>query len=418
MATGIRKRHSRKCRIRRGGATCDCRPSWEAWVWSRRHQAKISRTFATESAAKTWRADATSAASRGRLRPATRTTVRQATEALVKGMEDGSVLNRRRRPYKPSTRRAYARALGLEPEQRQRAPERLLERLGDYRLSELDRAAVQDYVNRLRAAGYDPSTVGNMLDPLRVILRRARQRGELATDPLEGLELEKPTGRRMRIAQPAEAAVLLDALDEDDQALWATFLYAGVRRGEARATRVLDLDLKARTIRVERSWDDVEGEQDDGKSDAAERTIPLLGPLPALLRAHLMRTGRRSGDLLFGETATEPFEPTSVRRRALAAWGWDEVRDHKPGQPRWVKARPDALKPITPHECRHTYASLLIAAGTDIKRVSEFMGHSSISITADRYGHLFPDARDETIRRVDAYLAAQQAPEARLKGLE
>jgi hypothetical protein len=143
MATGIRKRHSRKCRTRRGGATCDCRCSFEAWVWSRRHNAKISRTFATEAAAKLWRADATSAASRGRLRPATRTTVLQAAEALLRGMEDGSVLNRRRRRYKPSTIRAYRTALGVDAGCRERAPERILERLADIRLSELDTATVQ-----------------------------------------------------------------------------------------------------------------------------------------------------------------------------------------------------------------------------------------------------------------------------------
>src|SRR5215211_4627548 len=192
MATGIRKRHSRTCRTRKGAATCDCRPSWESWVWSRRHNAKISRSFSTESAAKTWRADATSAASRGKLRPATRTTVRQAAEALLKGMEDGSVLNRRRRRYKPSTVRAYRRGLGVDIECRERAPERILDRLGELRLSELDTAAVQEWVNRNRAEGWDASTVGNMLDPLRVILRRARERGELGVDPLEHLELEKP----------------------------------------------------------------------------------------------------------------------------------------------------------------------------------------------------------------------------------
>ncbi len=67
------------------------------------------------------------------------------------------------------------------------------------------------------------------------------------------------------------------------------------------------------------------------------------------------------------------------------------------------------LQPITLHECRHTFASLLIASGENPKAVQEFMGHSTITETFDRYGHLFPGARDEARARMDAYLEAELA---------
>jgi integrase len=223
----------------------------------------------------------------------------------------------------------------------------------------------------------------------------------------------RPAGHQLvhrRVEQPGELHF----------ALWAGYFLGGLRRGEARAARCYDLDLQAPTIRVERTWDDVEGELDGGKSDAAERTVPLVGAAPALLRAHLLATGRRGLDLLFGETATEPFEPSTVRRRALEAWGWKEVPNPKPDGPArvWVKARPDALRPIAPHECRHTYASLLIAAGGHALQIKTFLGHSSIKVTYDTYGHLFPASRDETIRRVNAYLAAQEAAHGPLKAVD
>jgi integrase len=91
---------------------------------------------------------------------------------------------------------------------------------------------------------------------------------------------------------------------------------------------------------------------------------------------------------LFGATAKRAFEPSTVRRRALAAWKRAE------------------LAPIGLHEARHTFASTLIAAGVNAKAVTEAMGHASVTMTFDRYGHLMPDGRDEARTRVDAYLAA------------
>ncbi len=57
------------------------------------------------------------------------------------------------------------------------------------------------------------------------------------------------------------------------------------------------------------------------------------------------------------------------------------------------------------HECRHTFASLMIAAGVNAKALSTFLGHSSIAITYDRYGHLMPGSEDEAATRLDTYLS-------------
>jgi integrase len=62
------------------------------------------------------------------------------------------------------------------------------------------------------------------------------------------------------------------------------------------------------------------------------------------------------------------------------------------------------LEPIGLHEARHTFASLMIAAGVNAKALATFMGHSSITITLDRYGHLFPGSEDEAAALLDSYL--------------
>lgn len=67
----------------------------------------------------------------------------------------------------------------------------------------------------------------------------------------------------------------------------------------------------------------------------------------------------------------------------------------------WKNAK---LDPIGLHEARRTYASMMIAAGVNAKALSEFLGHASISITLDRYGHLMPGAHGEAAGFLDTYL--------------
>lgn len=68
----------------------------------------------------------------------------------------------------------------------------------------------------------------------------------------------------------------------------------------------------------------------------------------------------------------------------------------------WAKAE---LAPVGLHAARHTAASLMIAANVNMKALSEFMGHASITITLDRYGHLLPGSLSEAATLLDSYLA-------------
>jgi len=91
-----------------------------------------------------------------------------------------------------------------------------------------------------------------------------------------------------------------------------------------------------------------------------------------------------------------PFEPTTLSGRAVTAWKRMNVKRNE------VDLEP--IAPIGLHECRHTFASLMIAAGVNAKSLSTYMGHSSITITLDRYGHLMPGNETEAAGLLDAYL--------------
>jgi integrase len=370
---GIRVRHSKLCPQRTGGR-CRCEPTYQADVWSAREGKRVFKTFPTRAAAKEWRTEAQVALRRGTMRVGSAATLREAVERWLEGVRSGAIRNRSGHAYKPSVIRGYETALVT----------RVLPQLGGARLSEITRVDLQDFADRLCADGLDASTVRNTLMPLRVVFRRAVARGNLAVNPTTGLELPAVEGTRERIASPAEAETLLAALPERDRALWAAAMYAGLRRGELLALQWEDVDLARGVIRIERSWDAKEGVVAP-KSKAARRSVPIAGVLREHLVEHKLRSGRHVG-LVFGTRAAQPFTPSNIRKRANAAW---------------MRA---GLQPIGLHECRHTFASLMIAAGVNAKALGAYMGHSSVTITYDRYGHLMPGNETEAAELLDAYL--------------
>ncbi len=378
MATGIVKRHSKGCRSDEG-ERCNCGAGWEAWVYSRRDERKIRKTFEREADAKAWRSDAAAALTTGTLRAPKPTTLEQAWEAWYEGAKAGTIRNRSGHPYKPSALRSYETAMRL----------RVLPRLGKVRLSELRRPDLQDLADELLAGGLSPSAIQVTLLPVRAISRRAISRGELAVNPCADLHLPAVSGRRERYASPEEAEALIAAVPERDRATWATALYGGLRLGELRALRVDDVDLSAGVIRVERGWDPAEGVI-ELKSHAGRRKVPIAAVLRDHLAEHLARTRREGSELIFGNTAESPFTPNRFQPRADDAWA------------------EAGLERLTPHEGRHTFASMMIAAGVNAKALSTFMGHANISITLDRYGHLMPGSEEEAAGLLNAYLDAQR----------
>lgn len=378
MTEGIRKRHSTGCSARNGGR-CNCNAGYEAWVFSKRDGKKIRRTFSRKAEAKSWRVDALTALAKGGLRAPKPTTVQQAWDAWYAGAKSGAVTNRSGDPYKPSALRSYEQAMRL----------RILPAFGRMRLVDVRRPDLQEFVHGLVAEGKNPSTIQVTLLPLRAIFRRALSLGELAINPCSGLEQPAVRGRRERYASPEEAATLIAAIPTRDRAIWATAMYGGLRRGELRALRVEDVDLAHGLIRVERNWDPREGEI-DLKSSAGRRKVPISAVLRGFLVEQLSGAERAGSDRIFGATPTRPFTGEKLTERADEAW------------------KSAGLNRITLHECRHTFASLMIAAGVNAKALSTFMGHANISITLDRYGHLMPGSEAEAAGLLDAYLAAQR----------
>ena len=378
MAEGIRKRHSEGCSARDGGR-CNCKAGWEASVYSRRDGKKIRKRFPREAEARSWRAEAKRALDHGTLRAPTKTTLRQAAEIWLAGAEAGEIRNRSGQPYKPATLRGYRQAL----------EDRVLPLLGGRKLSAVTTSDLQLIVDQWLGEGQPASTIRNAIKPLQAIYRRARSRDGLAVNPTRDLELPAPRPKEIEIVSVEVAAGLLDAVPVADRPLWATALYAGLRYGELRALRWGAVDLARGTIHVRESWDPKEGAIAP-KTRTSQRVTPVPGVLRDFLLDHRMRHGEPADDALVFGTGNRPFHAASLYRRADAAWK--------------TAGLPDRLRL---HQARHAYASFMIAAVVNAKALSAFMGHSSIQVTFDLYGHLMPGAPNQAAALLDKFLAAE-----------
>jgi integrase len=343
---GIVVRHAHACRSREGGR-CSCRPSFQAQVWSVREQKTIRKTFRELNEARAWRQQSQIAVRNGLLRSPSQTTLTQAAAEWLEAAEAALVRTRSGEAYKPSAVRAYRQALD----------HRALPHLGSKRLTSITQLMLQDFADQLSTQGLSPSSVRNTILPLRAIFRGAHSRGEVAINPTLNLALPAVRGRRDRIAAPTEIAPLLDALQPAERAIYATALYAGLRAGELQALHWDDIDLQTNLIHVHRNWDRHHGFVAP-KSRSGTRRVPITPTLRREPTQHRLQQGTGGQWLVFPGTRNpgKPFNPSSLNLHTKKAW------------------KDTGLTAIGLHECRHTYAAYMIAAGINSKSPQHLHG--------------------------------------------
>jgi integrase len=243
----------------------------------------------------------------------------------------------------------------------------------------------------LVAAGHAPSTVNNIVAALRALVAWALPRGYVHNDPCSRLRLPRGGKRRERVATPTEAARLIAALLPQDQVALGLAVYAGLRIGELLALDVSAIDWERQTLAVMRGWDP-DARQFIATKSRKSRTIPISSRLGELLADHLVLLDHPSDGLLFvGRDPRYPTHPRVLRRRTAKTW------------------KVAGLEPLGFHEARHTFASTAIAAGMNAKTLCTLMGHASISVTYDTYGHLLRGNESEARDLLDTYLDRQDS---------
>jgi integrase len=279
--------------------------------------------------------------------------------------------------------------------------------LGDTRLSQLTVPMVRAFEDRLRA-DRSPAMVRKAVGSLGAILGDAQERGLVAQNVVRSLRSRRRPGKDRRadkrqkgklkigvdIPTPAEIRTWIPHLEGRWRPLFLTAVFTGLRASELRGLRWPNVDLKRGEIHVRQRADRF-STMGQPKSEAGERTVPLPPMLLNVLRSWKLVCPKGALNLVFPNGGGGVENHSNIVQRGL--------------QPTMIAAglvikagKADKAKYTGLHALRHFYASWCINRRVDgglelpLKVVQARMGHSSIQITADRYGHLFPRGDDGT----------------------
>ena len=223
------------------------------------------------------------------------------------------------------------------------------------------------------------------------MLDEAVKDGRLIRNVAAGVGLPRMAQSERRYLTHQQVAALAGAAGEY-AVLILVLSYCGLRWGEAAALRVRHADLLRRRLEVVESVTEVNGRMVFGSPKShQQRSVPVPRFLVEHLAQHL--AGKAADDLIFTSPRGDVLRVQNFRRR------------------RFDRAAVDVGIPgLTPHELRHTAASLAIASGATPKAVQAMLGHASATLTLDRYGHLFPDELDAVADRLDAARTRADVP--------
>jgi integrase len=307
---------------------------------------------------------------------------------------------------KPKTRESYESIVHRH----------LLPRFGPVPIGAIDYPCVVAFVAQLQRNGLGASTIRNIRDVLRLVLGLAVKSGALKANPVTGVEVARTSRAEMIFLEPDQVMALAAAVTAPparyrrqerrrdgypEYGLLVRFSgFTGLRAGEIVALRVADVDLMRRRVHVKASASEAYGQLQLVATKTYERrTVPI----PKSLIDDLARqvAGRDTTDFVWQSPQGGPLRYSNWFKRHF-----------KP-----AVARAGLPAATRFHYLRHSYAAMLIAQGAHPRAIMERMGHSTITVTLDTYGHLLPkldaaldDAIDAVYRSSRPVAAATLLP--------
>jgi integrase len=279
----------------------------------------------------------------------------------------------------------------------------VLPAFGERQLASVTPTDVQAFIAHLEEKGLAPSTIRQCYLVVAGVFSSAFESDIIARTPCRGINLPKAAHTEMRFLTPDQVEDLASAIDDRYRALVITAAYTGCRFGEMAGIRIDRIDLLRRTLTVVETLSDVNGRVrlTPPKTTAARRQIALPRYAVRALEEHLGRWSLGEEGFVFSSPTGGPLRRTNFRRRV------------------WIPAvRASVGEPLRFHDLRHTHAALLIAQGEHPKVIQTRLGHSSIQVTLDTYGHLFDGLDEAAADRLDEIIPRTPADSSRTRGLQ
>lgn len=292
----------------------------------------------------------------------------------------------------PTTQDTYRRDIDLY----------IVPRFGSYRIGRLPADEIEKWLLDEVDAGLATSSVHRHYRLLRRMLQVAVEKEKLLANPCDRVHPPRIVQREMTFLTWQQAITLAEAMKPRFSALIYLALDSGMRWSELAGLRRSKLDLNRGKVRVTEQLvrlDNGEWLRKEPKTTSSRRTISLSPFTTNVLASHVEQfSGTGPDALVFPNGAGNPLQPSSFL-----------VHFFQPAQrAAGVKCRF--------HDLRHTSVALAIAEGAHPKAIQVRMGHSSISVTLDRYGHLFPELDEAIASSFDARLTEARAKVVPLTG--
>lgn len=267
----------------------------------------------------------------------------------------------------------------------------IMPRWGKVQLGQVSTEAVQAWVNAMAGA---PGTVRKNEGVLSSICDHAVTMRRLGVNPCKGVVLPRQVKEQRRYLSDVEVQALAVAAG-DRSVIVRLLAYTGLRFGEFAALKVGSVDLGRRRLLVEQSVTEINGVMvwSDVKTHQ-RRSVPYPGFLDSAMADQVQ--GCRRDEILFPGRGGNPIREGNARRdwfdRAVTTSGVDY---------------------LTPHELRHTAASLAVRSGASVLAVQRMLGHASAAMTLDTYADLFDDDLDQVMAKVTAARAESLEADSR-----
>ena len=255
----------------------------------------------------------------------------------------------------------------------------------------LENGRVQSKESRSKPKGLAPKTVRNLHQMFSSALDIAAAQRLIRSNPAKGCSLPRVERQEMQTLTPDQlAAFFQEAKRSGVYELYYLDLATGLRRGELLGLKWTDIDLRRKTMRIQRSIARQNGSVGEVplKTKNAYRTLPLSEDAVEVLKEQKKKAG--DSPYVFPSPAGGPMSPDSVLHRLQRVL-------KRAGLPR-----------IRFHDLRHTFATLALQNGVDVKTVSGMLGHYSAGFTLDTYAHVTTSAQIQAANTMGSVLATAE----------
>lgn len=250
------------------------------------------------------------------------------------------------------------------------------------KISEIKPSHILKYVDNLELMGYSKKTVKNRMSVLRLIFKYAKFHENLEYNPCAEVKLSKHLASTKRQSASKEDEQKICASTDTLIGILAyTFLTTGCRRGEALAITPADIDIQNKTLSINKTVEWINSApriKDCPKTESGIRTIPITDKLINLLTPYMHQ------EYIFLNEKGKLFGDSHITKM-------------------WNRYKKAIGISCTPHELRHSYATILFDAGIDVKTAQMWLGHADINTTLNIYTHLSERKKEESSRKLSDY---------------